>query len=309
MNEITLNEIFNGEFTVNEELAKRAKAMNSFSEYKEGSETLQFQKSVKNAVKIAEMQKEKVDLEYHDKIDQLLLKYVNKLQKNIDRGNEIDARVPSIMIAGGSNFPTAKKEKQNNARDKNMQELQEINAILEKIGSVGKGGISADDNNALSKLENKLANLEESQKIMKAVNAFYRKNKTLDECPSISSDVIEKLKVEMASSWHISDKPFATFSLSNNNSEIRRIKGRIAELKRSKETVFNGWNFEGGKVFQNEETNRLCIAFDAIPEQEMRTKLKSNGFRWAPSVGVWQRQFTDNALYAIRRIQEIIEVK
>ena len=26
--------------------------------------------------------------------------------------------------------------------------------------------------------------------------------------------------------------------------------------------------------------------------------LKSNGFRWAPSVGAWQRQLNDNAIYA-----------
>ena len=35
----------------------------------------------------------------------------------------VDARVPSILIAGGSNFPTRKKEKQNAARDSNYQEM------------------------------------------------------------------------------------------------------------------------------------------------------------------------------------------
>ena len=31
--------------------------------------------------------------------------------------------------------------------------------------------------------------------------------------------------------------------------------------------------------------------------------LKSNGFRWAPSVGAWQRQLTDNAIRAADRLE------
>lgn len=83
----------------------------------------------------------------------------------------------------GSNFPVRKKEKQNAAADKNMQEFTEIQGLLDKIRSTGMGGISADDPNAVSKLESKLAKLEALQETMKAVNAYYRKNKTLDGCP------------------------------------------------------------------------------------------------------------------------------
>ena len=91
----------------------------------------------------------------------------------------IEARVPSILIAGGSNFPVAKKHKQNAARDRNMQEWQDVQGILDKIRSTGMGGISADDPQAVAKLEAKLAKLEAAQETMKAVNAYYRKHKTL----------------------------------------------------------------------------------------------------------------------------------
>lgn len=30
--------------------------------------------------------------------------------------------------------------------------------------------------------------------------------------------------------------------------------------------------------------------------------LKSYGFRWSPNAGAWQRQLTDNAIYAAKRI-------
>jgi hypothetical protein len=33
----------------------------------------------------------------------------------------------------------------------------------------------------------------------------------------------------------------------------------------------------------------------------MREELKSLGFRWAPSLGVWQRQLTNAGIYAAKR--------
>ena len=78
------------------------------------------------------------------------------------------------MIAGGSNFPVRKKEKQNAARDSNMQEWQYIQGLLDKIRSTGMGGIRQDDPQAIPKLQKKLAGLEKAQETMKAVNAYYR---------------------------------------------------------------------------------------------------------------------------------------
>ena len=93
---------------------------------------------------------------YHEKNDSLLDTYARKLAANMNKGYEIDARVPSILIAGGSNFPTRKKEKQNAARDSNYREWQDIQGLLDKIRSTGMGGISADDPQAVQKLEKKL---------------------------------------------------------------------------------------------------------------------------------------------------------
>ncbi len=108
-------------YTINEAAAKRAKDMNSFSDYKQGSATAEYRHYVDEAVQLAERQKQRVDPMYHDKIDSLLDTYARKLAANMNKGYEIDARVPSILIAGGSNFPTRKKEKQNAARDSNYR--------------------------------------------------------------------------------------------------------------------------------------------------------------------------------------------
>ena len=290
-------------YTINEGAARRANDMNSFYDYKPGSATAEYRQMVDKAVEIGEHQKKRVDPMYHEKIDSLVDTYARKLAENMNSSFSIEARVPSILIAGGSNFPVRKKEKQNAARDRNMEDWNEIQGLLDKIRSTGMGGISADDPQAIQKLEAKLEKLQSAQDTMKAVNAYYRKHKTLDGCPALSAERIEAMKEEMSSQWHIQDKPYPSWALSNNNAEIRRIKGRIAELTRKQETAYAGWEFDGGTVEANREDNRLQIFFEEKPDEKTRETLKENGFRWSPKAGAWQRQLNDNAIYVADRIK------
>ena len=289
-------------YAINEGAARRANDVNSFYDYKPGSATAEYRQMVDKAVEIAEHQKKRVDPMYHEKIDSLVDTYARKLAENMNSSFSIEARVPSILIAGGSNFPVRKKEKQNAARDRNMEDWNEIQGLLDKIRSTGMGGISADDPQAIQKLEAKLEKLQAAQDTMKAVNAYYRKHKTLDGCPNLSAERIEAMKAEMSSQWHIQDKPYPSWALSNNNAEIRRVKGRIAELTRKQETAYAGWEFDGGTVEANREDNRLQIFFEEKPDEKTRETLKENGFRWSPKAGAWQRQLNDNAIYVADRL-------
>ena len=290
-------------YPINEAAARHANDMNSYRDYKQGSATAQYRQAVDEAAAIAKRQKERVDPMYHDKIDSLLDTYARKLAENMNKSFAIESRVPSILVAGGSNFPTAKKHKQNAARDRNMEEWREVQGLLDKIRSTGMGGISADDPQAVQKLEKKLAGLERAQETMKAVNAYYRKHKTLDGCPYLTPEQIEQAKAQMANGWRVEDKPYPTWALSNNNAEIRRVKERIASLTQRGDTAFVGWEFDGGKVEANRQDNRLQIYFDDKPDPDTRAELKSSGFRWSPSAGAWQRQLNDNAIYAADRLK------
>ena len=95
-------------YEINEAAAKRAKDMNSFSDYKPGSATSAYRQMVDKAYAIAERQKARVDPMYHDKIDALVDRYARRLAENLNERNAIDARVPSILIAVYSNCPVRK---------------------------------------------------------------------------------------------------------------------------------------------------------------------------------------------------------
>ena len=286
-------------YPINEGAARRANDANSFRDYTPGSATAAYRQMVDQAAELAQQQKSRVDPMHHERIDQLLDTYARRLAENMNNSYAIEARVPSILIAGGSNFPVRKKEKQNAARDRNMEDWQDVQGILDKIRSTGMGGISADDPQAVAKLEAKLAKLEAAQETMKGVNAYYRKHGTLEGCTLLKPEQIKELQEGMAQSWHLEkNKPFQSFELSNNNAEIRRIRGRIEQLKQHEEKSFVGWEFDGGRVEANKTDNRLQIFFDEKPDDAARAELKANGFKWAPSAGAWQRQLNNNAYYA-----------
>lgn len=291
-------------YTINEEAARRANDMNSFRDYKAGSATAEYRRMVDAATELAERQKQRVDPMYHEKIDRLLETYCRKLAENMNASYSIEARCPSIMISGGGNFPVRKKEKQNAARDRNLEEWNYIQGLLDKIRSVGTGGISSDDPQAVEKLEAKLAALEKHQEMMKAANAAIRMkdpakgDAKLAELGYTPEDIAKLREPDFCGRIG-----YPAYALQNNNANIRRIRGRIAELKKRTESTPEGWEFDGGRVVVNTTENRLQVIFDGKPDADVRTELKGEGFRWAPSQGAWQRQLTDNAMRAARRLK------
>ena len=286
--------------SINEEAARRAKEANSFSDYETGSATAEYNQLVTNAREIAERQKKRVDPMHHEKIESLLATYIRKTAENMNKSFSIESRCPSVMIAGPANFPTRKKEKQNAARERNFQEWQEIQGLLDKIRGVGTGGISSDDPDALEKLAGKIAKLQKLQETMKNVNAYYKKNKTLENCPGLTAAQVAKLTASMAGGWRQNPRPFESYSLTNNNANIRRLQQRLDEMKRLEEKPLDGWTFDWGSVEANADDNRLQVFFDEKPDEEKRGEMKRNGFRWAPSAGGWQRQLTRNAVHAAK---------
>jgi len=286
---------------INEKAAKQAHEANSFRAFEEGRATANYRLAVDKAKDLADRCKNATDPMHHDKIDRLLDTYARKLAANINKGFEIDAHVPSVMIAGGSNFPTAKKEKQNAARDRNMEEYSHIQELLVKMQSVGTGGISADDPNAVEKLQEKLAKLEEKHDLGKKMNAYWRKHGTMTGCPGVSENIAAKINQDMehAYSWMQKNGPYTTI---NTNAEIKRLKKRIEELSSRDEVESMSLTFDGGQVVHNANINRLQIFFDEKPNEELRTKLKKNGFKWAPTQNAWQRQFASNAIRGLKEL-------
>lgn len=294
-------------YQIDEALARQAKEVSSFSDYVPGSATQAYREQVDKAAGLAEMCKVGKDDDARARIDHLLDTYSRRLAENLNAQNRNAASCPSVLIAGPARFPVKKKMRQNDREDRLMAEYNEIQGLLDKMRSVGTGGIQSGDPDALDKLRKKLADREELQERMKAVNAYYRKNHTLNGCPQLSGEQIEQLKSIMASDWRADPRPFEAYQLSNNNSEIHRLRQRIAALEAAKAAPEKEEEHEGYTYRENSETMRVQFLFDGKPDEEIRTLLKSEGFRWAPSQGAWQRQLTAAGRAAATRVRRVLD--
>lgn len=289
---------------INEELARTAKMMYSFDDYVPGSATAEYRAAVDEAAAMAEAHKKKVSPFYHEKIDGLLESYSRRLATWYNDNNRNTASCPSVMIAGASNFPVRKKQKQNARSDKLYQEYQEIAAILDRIKATGTGPVNLVDPTARLQLTEKLECARKSLEVSKAANAYYRKHKNLDGFPDLPDDIKRSLSFNLG----LHGSPAPSYALASIRGEIKRIEARIAELDRleaAAKAPADSLEFEGGEIVRNAELNRLQILFDDIPSPELRQELKSYGFRWSPANKAWQRQLTQNALHDAKKILHI----
>ena len=104
---------------------------------------------------------------------------------------------------------------------------------------------------------------------------------------------VDALEARIAEAYSWEKQPFPSWSLKNNNANIRRIRKRIADLEANDATpAHESFQGDGWEIVDNPEENRVQVVFDAKPPRQVRELCKSWGFRWAPSVGAWQRKRT-----------------
>ncbi|MGH1416338.1 MAG: DUF3560 domain-containing protein [Pelagimonas sp.] len=205
-----------------------------------------------------------------------------------------------------------------NAMRKSVEEDKRAKELRAKAASVGTGGISSDDPDAIPKLTEKLTNLQSQQTNMKAVNRVVRKWNKKGVTPETEGETFDSYAAELAGvadfytpamarellkpQWgHAGPIGFAPYQLTNLNAKIKATKKRIEQLEKASAATTKRHEFQGVcNVVENVEENRVQFIFDAKPSAEVRRIMKSHGFRWAPSQGAWQRQLTGNARYSAR---------
>ena len=292
-------------YEIDENMARRAKEMVSMSGYKPGSATESYQAQVDEAADLVAKQKAKLSPFYHDKLDALLDRYARRLAQWTNDYNRNGASCPSVLVSGGSNFPVKKKNRQNAREDSLWQEYKTIEAILDKIKNTGSGPVDLADPYAREMLTDQLQRLQGQLDEGKAMNAHYRKHKTMKGFPGMSDDIAAQNDAAIASAPAFAQRPMPDFHLASLRGKIKRVQARIAELDRLQALQANPAPAEehnGFQIVRNAEQNRLQIIFEDIPDEETRAALKSHGFRWAPRNKAWQRQLTENAERDAHRI-------
>ena len=202
------------------------------------------------------------------------------------------------------------------AFSKQHEAYEKAQQLERRAAGVGRGGVSSDDPDAIAKLRVQLASDEASRDAGKAVNkligaAVRKAKKAAGEDGNLDYEAIvrglnlgaadERAMVAACRMYQGYRAP--KYDFANVGANIRRLKARIAELEAAAEApeaeAIEGVGF---RIEQDKDANRVRIYFDEKPSTEKRTLLKSEGFRWAPSVGAWQRQLTANGIAAAQHV-------
>ena len=292
---------------INETLARRSKGNMSFSDYKPGSATAEFNAEIARVKALIETAKVRVSPEAQERLDNLLSSYTRNYANWINKRNASGAGHVSVMIAGPSNYNMRKHEQYLNRERKIWEEYEQFKDIEWKISSIVAGDkvIKSSDENAIEKLETKLANMQKLQEDMKAANKILKNAKITDaekvkkliEVGFSESGAVELLAPDFCGRIGF------TYHLQNNNGNMHNVRQRIEKLQRQKataateiivETDIETDAEEGNiRIVDNPQADRIQIFFPGKPDADIRTKLKSNGFRWTPSIGAWQSYRND----------------
>jgi hypothetical protein len=163
--------------------------------------------------------------------------------------------------------------------------------------------ISSDAPDAVPRMREKIADMEKRQTMMKAVNNALRKK---DDAKLAALGMTPEQVARAKTPDCMGAIGFPDYKLKNNNANLRRCKMRLAHLERlavrAETTPATEVAYTGGVTLtENAAENRLQVRFPGIPAEAVRTELKRAGFRWAPSVGAWQRQLTNGARWAAKQ--------
>lgn len=167
--------------------------------------------------------------------------------------------------------------------------------------------VFSDDPEAVAKLRPQIAAAEKRQDMMRQANKIIRskpKNQlTPDKMKALAAlGLYEEVAERLFSGDDLGRIGFISYELANNNSNIRRMRERVGTLLKQANDKTTETQHGEIKVVENVEENRVQIFFPGKPSDEVRRELKSSGFRWARSLGCWQRHRSTNATYYANKI-------
>jgi hypothetical protein len=103
------------------------------------------------------------------------------------------------------------------------------------------------------------------------------------------------------------NKGFPPYETTNNAANIRRLKGRLAQVEAHVADVTSEKAVGAVRIVDDVEENRVQVYFPGRPDQIVITALKGSGFHWTPSLGCWQRMRSNGAMYHAEQIARMAE--
>ena len=242
--------------------------------------------------------------QYKERFIKLFLNYVNA-----------KARTLSPMITGPARFPVEKNRKAMDAEIKRGQELEQFRESFLKNYNKRTEAAKPQDQKNLEYFEKVKKSLTEVAVFMHSIDSGENKGFTRtafgNAFKKVGETIAKKGDQKLSKMYfdlciELNEK-FGTikplFSSKNFIYKIEEETEKHREQEADNQAKENKIiTFEGGEIVLNYSIDRIQIKHEEKPGAEVITLLKQNAFKWSPSQSVWQRQLTNNAIWATQRI-------
>ena len=179
-------------------------------------------------------------------------------------------------------------DRSNSAMMKSVHESEKAAYYRQKAEAVeNNDNIYIGDDDAIERLRLKIAKLVAYQEQMKSANKIVRASK-LSDFDKIDALVHLGISRTKAGNMVANKILFPGYALTNNNAKISAAKKQLAKAEALASKEDREYTVDDLTIEECYSENRVRVYFPGKPDDEMRTKLKRNGFRWAPSMGCWQ---------------------
>ncbi|MCR4693153.1 MAG: hypothetical protein K5664_04650 [Firmicutes bacterium] len=145
--------------------------------------------------------------------------------------------------------------------------------------------IRSDDKNAFEKLNENYEFFKNRREYMIKVNKYFEENGTVEGCPGVDQEAAILLDTRMKEEQ---DGPYPKSFFDDNKEMLDWLQSIMNRVAEKPETLFKGWQFNGGETVINLANKRLQLMFNEKPSDERISVLKQNGFKWAPKGKAWQ---------------------
>lgn len=236
------------------------------------------------------------------------------------------------------------QDRMHGAMDRGVAADRRAKELSARAASVGGGGISSDDPDAVAKLRAReaelVAELERAKALRKAMRGWRQAGQYAteaetaailqdlrDRCESVAATKAEISR--MASCLRAGQEAVPAYMVSNPRENLRRVQERIAQLEAKVGAVYpepiSGFlerelgdrsallaqrspdieATNGYRIECDAEENRVTVRFEHRVPVDVVRALKSYGFRWCGRAGDWRRMLSPAAWYFAQRAVRI----
>lgn len=237
---------------------------------------------------------------------------------------QAQSRCASSFIVGPSNFPVSRARAANETYFARLTEYTDhkekaLNAVMRHAFPHGDPDIAirSDHPDAVRLLKEKIAEIEEFIDRAKRINKAYRAlrdhpttaatKKAYDALSDRDRHALEVFQNDHEPYRH---QPVECFTLTNRRAKLKTAQARLKQVEAvaaqasecPKKTIME--TSDGVKLVEEADDFRIRVYFDGKPPRHVIAQIKSEGFRWSPKAGAWQRLLNNAGRYHGRIFME-----